>query len=156
MINIYCMIPVLISIEFNRSLEDITYDYDRISDNDKEKMSSISIITSFDYEDEYNNYVSLLLILPNEKEKYKKILDDNIIPYICTDITQNVIRNKINLSKKLLKFTNNYNEVEYFNFINKINEWISSKLDIDIVLDIINEYGINSLRDIDKEFLKKV
>jgi hypothetical protein len=150
------MIPVLISIEFNRSLEDITYDYDRLSDNDKEKMGNISIITSFDYEDEYDNYTIIILILPNEKEKYKKILDDNIIPYICTDITQNVIRNKINLSKKLIKFVNNYNKIEYFNFINKVNEWIGNNIDIDIVLDIISEYGIESLRDIDKEFLKKV
>ena len=150
------MVSHLYIVEFCRTSEDVSYDYEHLSDNDKEKASNLESISNFDFEDEYQNYTCYTLMSPNELEKYKKILDDNLIPYICTEITQSVIRNNINLEKKLFKYTNNYNENSYHDFINKVNDWILSNLDLDIVLDIINEKGIDSLRKVDKEFLEKI
>jgi hypothetical protein len=147
---------ILVKIDFCRAVEDVSYDYEHLSDNDKEKVSNIDIVASFDFEDEYQIYNSYFLISPNEIEKYRKILDDNIIPYLCTDFSSNVIQNKMNLERILLKYTNNNNEIEYYKFINRLNEWIKENLDIDIVLDMINEKGINSLRTVDKEFLKTI
>jgi len=143
-------------IEFCRSSEDVSYDYDHLSDNDKEKIANLDTEASFDYEDEQQNYVCYSLMSSNETEKWKNILDANFIPYICHDISLNVIKNNINLEKKLIKYTNNYNENSYHEFINKLNEWIKSNLDLDTVLDMINEKGVDSLRLIDKEFLKNI
>ena len=143
-------------IEFYRSSEDVSYDYDHLSDNDKEKIANLDTEASFDFEDEHQNYVCYSLMSSNETEKWKNILDANLIPYICHDISLNVIKNNINLEKKLIKYTNNYNENSYHEFINKLNEWIKSNLDLDTVLDMINEKGVDSLRLIDKEFLKNI
>jgi len=143
-------------IEVCITAEDVSYDYEDLSDNDKEKVENLDTFNSFDFEDEYQNYTTYILMSPNEIEKYKKILDDNIIPYICTDITQSVIKNNINLEKKLFKYTNNYNENSYHEFIKKLNDWVLSNLDLDIVLDMINEKGVDSLRKVDKEFLEKI
>ena len=150
------MVYNLYIIEFCRTSEDVSYDYEHLSDNDKEKVSNLDTVSSFDFEDEYQNYTCYILMSPNEFEKYKKILDDNIIPYICTDIAQSVIKNNINLEKKLFKYTNNYNENSYHEFIKKLNDWILSNLDLDIVLDMINEKGVDSLRKVDKDFLEKI
>ena len=150
------MVYNLYIIEFCRTSEDVSYDYEHLSDNDKEKVSNLDTFSSFDFEDEYQNYTCYILMSPNEFEKYKKILDDNIIPYICTDITQSVIKNNINLEKKIFKYTNNYNENSYHEFIKKLNDWILSNLDLDIVLDMINEKGVDSLRKVDKDFLEKI
>jgi hypothetical protein len=143
-------------IEFCRSSEDVSYDYDHLSDNDKEKITNLDTVASFDFDDEQQNYVCYSLMSSNETEKWKNILDANLIPYICHDISLNVIKNNINLEKKLIKYTNNYNENSYHEFINKLNEWIKSNLDLDTVLDMINEKGVDSLRLIDKEFLKNI
>ena len=36
-----------------------------------------------------------------------------------------------------------------------LNNWIYSKLDLDIILDMISSKGIDSLREVDKRFLKE-
>ena len=143
-------------IEFCRNSEDVLYDYEKFSDNDKKKMSNIDTSSSFDFDDEHGNYTCYILIQPSEFEKYKKVLDDNIIPYICTDISQNVIKNNINLEKRLIKYCYIYNENSHSNFIKRVNEWITSNLDLDLVLDMINEKGINSLRRVYRNFLEGI
>ena len=150
------MKTILIHIEFCRSVEDVSYDYEHLSDNDKEKITNIDTVSSFDFDDEHQNYNCYTLMASNESQNWKNLLDANLIPYICHDISLNVIKNNINLEKKLLKYTNNYNENSYHEFINKLNEWIKSNLDLDTILDMINEKGVDSLRPIDKEFLKNI
>lgn len=150
------MKTILALLEFYRSAEDISYDYDSLLEEDKEKILNIDIESSFDYEDDYYNYKIYLLIPDTELKRYKKILDDNLIPYICTDVSQAVIKNDINLGKKLLKYVTT-NSTQYFNSFNRsINKWIKSNLDLDMVLDMINEKGIKSLRKVDKDFLKTI
>ena len=102
-------------IEFFRSSEDVLYDYRNLSDNDMEKILNLDIQSMIDFGDENGNYTFCILILPSEIEKYKKILDDNIIPYICTNTSQNVIKNNINMEKNLLKY--NCDENKYNKFI---------------------------------------
>lgn len=147
---------ILSVLEFYRSSEDIAQDYGFLSDNDKEKVANISVSSSFDFEDELQNYVCYFLTTPTEIEKYKNVLDGNLIPYICTNISNNVINNNINLEKKLFRYTDVYNENAYHDFIKKTNDWIKQNLDLDTILDMINEKGIECLRKIDKEFLEKI
>lgn len=143
-------------IEFCRSSEDISCDYEYLSDIDKSKLFNIDFVSDFDFEDENQNYTFYLLITINEIEKYKKILNDNLIPYICTDISQDVIKNNINLERILYSYVNFLNEENYYHFIKDVNKWIEDNLDIDIILDMISENGIRSLRQIDKEFLNRI
>jgi hypothetical protein len=83
-------------------------------------------------------------------------LDDNLIPYICTYISESVIYNEIYLDEVLIDKIDKYNIKSYEDFTIKTNDWIKSNLNLDIVLDIINKRGIDSLRDIDKELLKSI
>ncbi len=128
----------------------------RLSDLEKERIAGVDVDTTFDYEDEYENYSSYILISSVELENYKKILDDNLIPYICTDISESVIYNEIYLDEVLIDKIDKYNIKSYEDFTIKTNDWIKSNLNLDIVLDIINKRGIDSLRDIDKELLKSI
>lgn len=147
------MLKKVYIFEFNRSSESVADDYDLLSEIDKEKISDLDTDASFDYEDEFGNYNFYLVISELEFLKYKKLLDDNNIAYLCEDISNDILRNDINLSKKLLKYTNNMNENLYHEFINTLNDWISQNLELDIILDMINERGIDSLRKVDKDFL---
>ena len=142
--------------EYLRGADILADEYTYLSDNDKEKIVNIHSKATFDYEDEKQNYNCYLLIESSVLKKYKNILDLNLISYLCHDVSQSVIKNQTNLEKILSKYITSENEKDYYEFIKIVNEWILSKLDLDIVLDIINDSGIESLREIDKDFLKKV
>lgn len=143
----------LFLIEFHRNSIDVFYDFQSISDLDKNKISSIEF-DLFDYEDEYNQYKVLMLSKENVMNSYKNILYDNLIPYIISDISSSVISNEINIEDKLKLYLSHANIKRMSYFVKKVNEWIKSNLDIDLVLDMINQNGLESLRKIDIEFLK--
>jgi hypothetical protein len=142
--------------EYLRGADILAEEYTYLSETDKEKIINIESEATFDYEDENKNYTCYLLIESSELEKYKKVLDYNLIAYLCHDISQSVIKNQINLEKILKKYITSKNERDYYFFIKTVEDWIISKLDLDMVLDMINEKGIKSLREIDKQFLKGV
>lgn len=147
---------VLNRIDFHKSADDLAEDYSYLSDNDKLKIQHVDSKSTFDYEDEHFNYSCYLLIEQKEIDKYKKVLDDNLIPYICHDLTQNVINNRINLSKSLRKHVNGTNVLDYNIFVKDVDDWIFENLDLDSILDRINEFGIDSIREVDRKFLKTV
>ena len=147
---------LLNKLYFHKSAEDLAFDYSYLSDIDKVKIVNIDSKATFDYEDDYINYTCYLLIEPKEIEKYKKVLDDNLIHYICTDISNSVIKNEFNIEKSLSGYITTVNKFDYDIFIEDLNEWIFENLSLDIILDMINEMGISSLREVDRNFLKKV
>jgi hypothetical protein len=142
--------------EFHRSLLDVSIDYTNLSDVDKEKLINFDIYTSFDYDDKIHGYNNYILSSKSEIEKFKELLYNNAIPYICKDISDHIIRNRYDLAEKMKKYVNKSNKMIYNSFFKKINEWIGNNLDLDIVLDIINEKGIKHLRQIDIDYLKKI
>ena len=89
-------------------------------------------------------------------EIYKKVLDDNYIPYICEEISQKVIDNKINLEVELENYINFYNSIDYDVLIYEVNLWLKQRLTLDSILDRISEYGIETLRPIDREILRSI
>lgn len=113
----------------------------------------MDVISSFDYDDLDKKYVCYLLTSQTEIISYRNILDNNLISYICEDISRNVIDNQINLEKDLIQFLNSINYLSYEMFVEEINDWIYDNLELDMILDRINQFGINSLRPIDKYFL---
>lgn len=146
----------LYKIQFNKKIEELDLIYERLTDHEKEKISKLEVIISFDYEDGDENYICYLLTTKNEIISYINILNNNSIDYICEDISRGVIDNQINLEKDLIGHLNLINYSSYDLFIKEVNKWIYQNLDLDSILDRINRDGIDSLRPIDKYFLSQI
>ncbi len=142
-------------IEFFRTPFDVAHDYNTMTSGEKEKIAELEIHSSFDYEDDFNNYT--LVIIANEKtaDRYKIILFNNIIPNITKDISDNILSNKIDLIEDLKKYKNKKNSEKLFDFTVALENWIEANLDLDKILDLINEKGIESLKEIHLKILKK-
>jgi hypothetical protein len=126
--------------------------YQIISNADLERISNLDIESSFDYkiEDSFYFYVITSKI---EINKYLKILNRNLITYTFEDISSLIIKNEYDFSY-LKEFITEENGLIYDIFMYDLNNWIYSKLDLDTILDIISSKGINSLRQVDRKFLK--
>ena len=126
--------------------------YQIISNNDLERIANLDIESSFDYkkDDFFYFYVITSKI---EIKKYLKILDKNLINYTFDDISDLVIKDQYDFSY-LEEFITEENSFVHEIFLDDLNRWIYSKLDLDTVLDIISLKGINSLRKVDRKFLK--
>lgn len=143
----------LYRISFADSCDGLNNIYENLSEHEKEKISQMDVMSSFDCETVDKKYICYLLTSKTEINSYKRILDDSLIPYICENISQSVINNQINLEKDLIGYLNSLNYLSYEIFIEEITEWIYQNLDVDSILDRINKDGIDSLRPIDKYFL---
>lgn len=143
----------LYKIQFDESSEELSSVYERLSEHEKEKISQMDVMSSFDCENQDKKYICYLLTTKTEIISYKNILNNNLISYICEDISQSVIDNQINLEKDLIEYLNSINYLSYELFIEEISDWIYDNLDTDSILDRINKFGIDSLRPIDKYFL---
>ncbi len=124
-----------------------------ISDIDLELIGLLEIISTFDY-DEGDMYNCYIISSEKEMEKYKKILNFNLVEYKCSDISDDILKNKYNIYH-ILDYVNEFNYYSYELFIADLNEWIYERLDMDLVLDMISLNGFNSLRKIDKKFLEE-
>jgi hypothetical protein len=139
-------------IVFTKSAFELNDDYEYLSDIDKERIYDLDADSFFDYEDGcYNCFV---ITTPIEIEKYKDILKSNFIENECIDVSNDILRFKIDLAKELKDNISGLNSVKWGFFMDDLNDWILDNLDIDIVLDRISEVGINSLSSIEKDFLK--
>lgn len=145
----------LYKLSFNTDIPYLNDIYDLLSDLEKERIFSFSISSSFYYLEE-NYYIGYLLIPCNEMKEYEDILINNLIPYLCIDYSNLIIDNELNLEHELEPYVDIYNYSDYDNFIFEVNLWILGNLNMDSILDRINLHGIDSLRPIDKEYLKSI
>lgn len=136
-------------ISFNKYLSI----YSSISDSDLDKIATLDIISSFDYEKE-EFYYCYIICNDVEIKKYKKILDENYINYSCEDLSEGILKNEYNIYY-IKEYIDNDNYYLYEDFIECIEEWIFENLDLDIVLDLISLNGMNNLREVDRKFLKE-
>lgn len=143
----------LFKINFNKTSEELNSIYENLSEHEKEKISQMDVISSFDCEDLDKKYICYLLTSQTEIISYRNILDNNLIPYLCEDISLSVIDNQVNLEKDLIQYLNSLNYTSYESFIEEIYDWIYQNLELDSILDRISQHGIDSLRPIDKFFL---
>ena len=145
----------LYKVVFDESASNVDDLYSYLSDIDKQKILHLEITSSFHcYHNE--NYCGYILITPKSMKDYKNVLSNNLIPYLCEDLSTDVIDNKINLEEELFKYTDHSNYKDYDDFILEMNIWIIENLNLDLILDRISLRGIDSLRPIDKEFLKTI
>ncbi len=127
--------------------------YATISDVDLEKIASLDVDSSFDYENG-QFYYCYVITSEIEVNKYKKILENNLIAFKCENISDKIIKNEYDISY-IRDYIDEENYLLYNIFIEDLDNWIYSNLDVDTILDMINSHGMSSLRDIDKKFLKE-
>jgi hypothetical protein len=140
-------------IKFNKSSFELNDDYERLSDYEKDIISELNTESFFDYENEIGNYVCYVITTPTELDRYLKILKNNLIEHECSDLSKKVLNNQINLELLEDKLDSN-NYFKYDFFMDDLESWIYQNLEIDIVLDRITEVGMDSLKDVEKNFLK--
>lgn len=142
----------LYRIKFQKSGDELNKVYEELFDEEKDIIVNLDVATSFDYETD-SKYCCYLLTNKKEIKSYKKILDDNLIPYICENISKDVIDNLINIENEVSPYINSINIMNCEIFLDEISNWIYKNLDLDQILDRINRDGIGSLREIDKHYL---
>jgi len=140
-------------IKFNKSSFELNDDYERLSDYEKDIISELNTESFFDYENEIGNYVCYVITTPTELDRYLKILRNNLIEHESSDLSKPVLKNEINLELLEGKLDSN-NYFKYDFFMDDLESWIYDNLEIDIVLDRITEVGMDSLKDVEKNFLK--
>lgn len=127
--------------------------YSTISELDLEKIASLDIESSFDYEKD-ELYYCYVITTKLEINKYRKILEKNLIGFTCEDMSTPIIKNEYDISY-IKEYLDQENYYIYEIFIEDLDKWIYSKLDLDTVLDMISYKGMDSLRPVDKKFLKE-
>jgi hypothetical protein len=148
------MVNHVYKIKYSKSSLELNEDYQYLSDFEKEAMAELNAISFFDYDDDLQKYTCYIITTPLEIKKYSKILSNNLILHDFYDLSEDILLSKIDIEKEVKDKINSFNFLKYDFFIEDIDEWLLENLNIDIVLDRINEVGIDSLKDIEKEFLK--
>jgi hypothetical protein len=151
--NIYIMINCVYKVNFYKSTLELSNDYEKLSDYEKDLIFDLNTESFFDYEDELNRYTCYLITSPIDLDKYLKILNNNLIEYEFFDLSQPILRNEIDL-EIIEDFLDSTNYFKYDFFMDDLYNWISLNLNIDIVLDRINEVGMDNLREVELNFLK--
>lgn len=149
------MLTRIYKLEFSKSSFDLNDDYERLSEHEKERISELDAETYFDYDDYDDCYVCYVITSPPEIERYIRILKNNLIQHNCIDLSQDVLTNKICLSKDLKPMLTTTTTIKYSFFVDDVDDWILDNLDIDTVLDRISEVGnVSKLSETEQVFLK--
>lgn len=145
----------IFKIKFESTSYELNDEYDRLSDHEKERISDLDAESFFDYQDHNDRYVCYIICKSTEIQKYSDILIKNLILHSITDLSQDILKFKINLEEELKPLLSTVNSIKYSFFIDDVNDWLLENLDIDVVLDRILEVGsVDRLSHIEKEFLK--
>ena len=139
-------------IQFTKNSYDLNVEYDKLSEHEKEAISSMLPESYFEFNDNNDCYSLYIILNPIDAKRYTKILDDNLIIHSIINISNDLL-NGMDFEKELKTFVNGLNRFRWNNFNKKITEWITSNLDIDIVLDRISSVGVEGLNKIEKKFL---
>lgn len=144
----------LYKIVFNKSSFELNDDYERLSEYEKEIISSMPVDAFFDY-DNNDDYTCFLITDIETIKSYESILKNNLVRHKVYNISNEIINNKLNLEQEIKDLIEPTYKIKFNIFIDGVNEWILEHLDIDTVLDRINQVGgMNNLRQVEKEFLK--
>ena len=86
------------------------------------------------------NLQEILLIDSNQLEVILSILETCEIKFVYQDITIDVLHSRVSFDDE--------------EFQDQIDEFVKNNLTLDLILDKINLYGVKSLTDFEKTFLK--
>lgn len=142
-------------IQFFKSSYELNEEYEKLSEHEKEKISELDAEGFFDYDDEFDRYTVYVITTSREINSYLSILGNNLIKYQLHNLSDDLLKDKVDLEMDLAGQISTLNSIKYSFFIDDVNSWIYQNLDIDMVLDRISEVGMDSLRSVEKEFLKE-
>lgn len=155
MFLIYKLMKQIYKIKFNKSSYELDKDYEKFSEHEKASISSMIPDSFFDFNDNESIYTLYLIFSALDIDKYSKILENNLINHAIINISNSVLENKLCMETILKPFTNPLNRFRWNSFKVKIDEWIYSNLDMDLVLDRIGQCGgMENLRPVEKKFLR--
>jgi len=142
----------LFKLSFVESTEKVHDLHNGLSEYDKTTIAKLSVIATYEY---YTDgvYLIFLLMKENEIETYENILEVNNISYICKDISMDVIYNTFDIESFLKNTYESVNFRDYYIFIEDVKRWIISELNVNLILDRINLYGMSNLRELDYTIL---
>jgi hypothetical protein len=141
-------------IKFTNSSLELNDEYDRFSEQEKQKIADLDCESFFDYHEHNDRYVCFIICQPTEIEKYSEILLNNLVIHTISDLTIDILNFKIDLETELRPLLSTTNSIKYSFFVDDINQWLLENLEIDVVLDRILLVGIDNLTNVEKEFLK--
>jgi len=112
--------------------------YNNLSREDKKKISDLNEgVLNSDIFDEFGHMTSYMICNKEVVDFIVNVFHENKVKYKVEDITKLFLYGQVKIEDK-----------DFQNFLKE-------NLDIDTILDKINEIGINSLTDLDKEILSK-
>ena len=141
-------------LDFARDIETVVWQYSNLPETDRTNLSSIQFEMTFDYTDQNKNYNFVIITDTAQMSKYVKILQDNMILHFIRDISKLLLKDNVSFDK-IERVLDKTTTSLFKEFKTKMNEWILRNQDLDNVLDMINEKGINKIREIDKKFLEE-
>jgi hypothetical protein len=123
---------------------------------DTEKLETIYLLNFYlciDYiqKDNYS-----LFIISDEIgiNNFKTFLEDNKIPYICDNISDDVLNGDIDVNEIIYSSLDEFNYEISDLFLEELEEWIYQNTTLDIILDKISEKGIDILSEKEKKYLE--
>jgi hypothetical protein len=114
----------LYKIVFNKSSFELNDDYERLSEYEKEIISSMPVDAFFDYDDDDDDYTCFLITSIETVKSYVSILNNNLINHKVHNISNKVINNEINLEKEIKDSIEPTYKIKFNIFIDGVNEWI--------------------------------
>jgi hypothetical protein len=140
-------------INFSRTIDLVVWEYTIMNETERTNLTQLHFETSFDYEDNLGFYNMIVISDSNEMDKYIKILENNMIFHHCRDISNTILKNQYDVERIRERVKPSLMKI-YESFMEKIDNWVIENTDLDTVLDLINENGIENLRESDKKFLE--
>ena len=144
----------IFKIKFSKNSDCLNDDYDRLAEYEKDKISSISVESFFDYDDDDDRYNFILITTHIEIKKYITILENNLIWFDLENLSHSILKGEIDLEYLLKDKYLQTSLIKFNTFIESINYWILDNTDIDTVLDRISQVGMNNLKEVEKDYLK--
>lgn len=144
----------IFKIKFSKNSDCLNDDYDRLAEYEKDKISSISVESFFDYDDDDGRYNFILITTHIEIKKYISILENNLIWFELENLSLGILKGETDLEYVLKDKYLQTSLIKFNTFIESINYWILDNTDIDIVLDRISQVGMNNLKEVEKDYLK--
>lgn len=139
-------------IEFSHTSMDLDEYYLAFSQDDIDIFMSIKFYFMIDYECD-SKYNIVLISDIHQINIYKKLLDSYNILYICEDVSSKVLTGDFDIKKILYENLDELNIDLQDVFLEELDHWIYSNLDLDTILDKISKLGLKSLSVIELKYL---
>jgi hypothetical protein len=151
--NIYSMNQIY-QIKFTKSSYELDKDYERLSEHEKVDIAAMTPESFFDFNNNEGQYILYLIFSPLDIEKYSRILNNNLIEHLVSNLSNEVLSNEFSVEASLKPFVNALNRFRWNSYKDKLDEWVYDNLDMDLVLDRIGQCGMENLRPVEKKFLR--